>query len=105
MKSTLTALALAAAALFFTVDTAEAKLPFSHGYQTRHANKGRGYGHQNNYVKHRVYKVSTCEIDRDRQCRTGYDHCGKPYTYHVTVVTYRDHYSDGSYRTYTKVYS
>lgn len=103
MKSLLTAFALAAAALFFAVDTAEAKLPFSHGYHTRHANKGVGYGHNNNFCKPRL--VSTCEVNRRRECRTGYDHCGKPYTYHVTVVTYRAHYSNGSTRTYTKVYS
>jgi hypothetical protein len=47
------------------------------------------------------YKVSTCEVSRCRECRTAYDHCGKPYTYHVTIITYRDTYSDGSFKTYT----
>ena len=50
------------------------------------------------------YKVSTCEVDRCRQCRVAYDDCGHRYTYHVTVITYRDHYSDGSARTYTRTY-
>jgi hypothetical protein len=47
------------------------------------------------------YKVSTCEVNRYQECRTAYDHCGKPYTYHVTIITYRDTYSDGSFKTYT----
>jgi|GEM_PF-1517624 hypothetical protein len=47
------------------------------------------------------YKVSTCEVNRFKECRTAYDHCGKAYTYHVTIITYRDTYSDGSFKTYT----
>ena len=103
MKSTLTALAIAAAALFVSIDTAEAKLPVGHGYHYRHANSGKGFGHHNNHC--RTYKIRTCEINRYRECRTGYDHCGRPYTYHVTVVTYRDYFSNGTSRTYTKVIS
>ena len=74
---------------------------------------GGGYGHsetpryqpryQQTYCK--PYKVSTCEIYRNRECRTAYDRCGHPYTYHVTIVTYRDTYSDGSSRTYTSTFS
>ena len=39
------------------------------------------------------------------QCRTAYDHCGRPYTYHVTVVTYCDHYSNGTSRTWSRTFS
>ena len=54
------------------------------------------------YCKPKVYKVSTCEINRCYQCRTAYDHCGHRYTYRVAVITYKDHYSNGSWRTWTK---
>lgn len=50
------------------------------------------------------YRVSTCEVDRCTHHRVRYDHCGHAYGYCETTVTYRDHYSDGSCRTYTRTY-
>lgn len=52
-----------------------------------------------------VYKVRTVEISRHVHCRTAFDRRGRPYEYHVTVVTYCDHYSDGSRRTWTRTFS
>jgi hypothetical protein len=48
--------------------------------------------------------VGTKEICRTTQCRYGYDHCGHKFVYHVTVVTYANYYSDGSYTTFQKTY-
>ena len=48
--------------------------------------------------------VCTMEICRTTQCQYAYDHCGRQYSYHVTVVTYANYYSDGSYNTFTKTY-
>lgn len=48
------------------------------------------------------YRVSTCVVYRNSYCRTSYDRCGNAYHYTVTVVTYRDNYSDGSSRTYSR---
>lgn len=121
MKTIITTIAIAAAGLFASATTSEAA-PYYGGNHGRiqvgfSYGGGHSYGYnRNDYGNHysggyghghscQPYKVSTCEVNRYRQCRTGYDHCGHPYTYHVTVVTYRDHYSDGSSRTYTKVYS
>jgi hypothetical protein len=50
------------------------------------------------------YLVSTCEVNRCTHQRTGYDSCGNVYCYYVTVVTYRNYYSDGSARTYTRTF-
>jgi len=50
------------------------------------------------------YKVRTCEIGRRAYCQTAYDRCGGRYHYTVTVVTYRDSYSDGSARTFSRTY-
>ncbi len=103
MKSTIALIALAAAAL--VVGTTES----AHADNYRSNNYGNNYSkcetprYQPTYCK--PYKVSTCEIKRSKVCRTGYDHCGKPYTYHVTVVTYRDTYSDGSYKTWSRTLS
>lgn len=115
MKTIITTIAIAAAALFVSVNTAEAGPRYGNNYGNSYGNgHGHGgyshnqksYGHSYGHGHHcQPYKVSTCEVNRYRQCRTKYDHCGHPITYHVTVVTYRDHYSDGSTRTYTKVYS
>ncbi len=52
-----------------------------------------------------VYKIRTVEVNRYRQCRTAYDHWGRPYTFHVTVVTYCDHYSNGTTRTWSRTFS
>jgi hypothetical protein len=57
-------------------------------------------------VRHcEVYKVSTCEINRCCHQKVGYDHCGRSYYYTVTVVTYRNYYSDGSSNTFTRTFS
>ena len=48
--------------------------------------------------------VCTKEICRTTQCRYAYDHCGHKYIYHVTVVTYANYFSDGSYTTFQKSY-
>ncbi len=63
---------------------------------------GHGYGHG---CEPQPYKVSTVEVNRYSQCKTAYDHCGRPYTYHVTVVTYCDHYSNGSSRTWSRTFN
>ena len=56
-------------------------------------------------VRHcEVYKVSTCEINRCCHEKVGYDHCGRSYYYTVTVVTYRNYYSDGSSNTFTRTF-
>ena len=56
-------------------------------------------------VRHcEVYKVSTCEVNRCCHTKVAYDHCGRPYRYSVTVVTYRNYYSDGSSNTFTRSY-
>ncbi|MDF1861345.1 MAG: hypothetical protein P1U87_14105 [Verrucomicrobiales bacterium] len=46
----------------------------------------------------KVYKIRTCEIDRCKYRKWAYDHCGKRYSYWVTVITYKDYYSNGSHR-------
>jgi hypothetical protein len=48
--------------------------------------------------------VCTKEICRRTECRWATDHCGRRYSYMVTVITFADHYSDGSRRTYTRTY-
>ena len=76
-------IAIAAASLSFTATQAQAG----------------SYRHSSGYCA--PYRVSTCEVSRCSYCQTAYDRCGYPYHYTVTVVTYRDSYSDGSSRTYT----
>lgn len=46
--------------------------------------------------------VCTREICRSIQCRYATDHCGRRYSYEVTVVTYANIYSDGSSQQYTR---
>jgi len=48
------------------------------------------------------YRVSTCVVCRNSYCHTVYDRCGNAYSYTVTVVTYRDNYSDGTSQVYTR---
>ena len=71
--------------------------PSSHSYRG-YSNSFRGGHCATPYVVH------TYEISRRRQCITSYDHYGRAYQSHVTVVTYRDQYSNGTYRTYTRTY-
>ena len=51
-----------------------------------------------------VYKVHTCEINRCYHWKTSYDHCGHPFRYRILVVTYKDTFSNGTYKTWTKSY-
>ncbi len=67
------------------------------------ASGGSYHHHHNHYVP--VYKTHTEEVSRYTQCRTAYDHCGRPYSYHVTVVTYCDHYSNGTTRMWSRTFS
>lgn len=72
----------------------------------------RSYNHCAPKVRHcePTYRETYCEpklvcteiVCKERECRTGYDHCGRQFTYHVTVITYKDVYSNGHSRTYTK---
>ena len=78
MKNIFLALAFAAVALF-------SALP---------ADAGSHYNH----CTPKVYKVRTCEIDRCSYKKMAYDHCGRRYSYLVTVITYKTYYSDGSYK-------
>jgi hypothetical protein len=48
------------------------------------------------------HRVSICVVCRNTYCKTAYDRCGNAYHYSVTVVTFRDLYSDGSSQTYTR---
>jgi len=50
------------------------------------------------------YLVRTCEVCRNSVCRYAYDHCGRRYSYEVTVITYRSYYSNGSTSTFTRSY-
>lgn len=124
MKLTTITLAAAAALVLGGLTSAEAGPRFSisingggyggynSGYSSGYSsgrNSGYNSGYGNNYGNSNhcapVRLLHTCEVDRRRVCRTGYDHCGRPYTYHVTVVTYRETYSNGSTRTYTRTLS
>ncbi len=85
---------------------------YSSGYNSGYSsgrNSGYNSGYSNNHGNSShcapVRLLHTCEVDRRKVCRTAYDHCGRPYTYHVTVVTYRETYSNGSTRTYTRTLS
>jgi hypothetical protein len=118
MKSTIAILALAFVAAVsgtaFAGDFCHSN-SYSYSYNTGYSgNHSAGYGYCETPVYEpkcetpvyepvhcQPYKVSTCEVNRCQECRTAYDHCGKPYTYHVTIITYRDTYSDGTYNDYT----
>lgn len=118
MKKLLLSLAIAAVALVGLAPDANAGPRFTksygynnYGYNTGHYSGGHSI---NSYVGHSFrsqnhcatpHRVRTIEVCRNRVCRTAYNSCGQRYTYHVTVVTYRDIYSNGSSRTYTRTYS
>lgn len=78
MKKLLIALVLAASA-FITVAPTTASAGYCHSAP-------------------KVYKIRTCEIDRCSYKKWAYDHCGKRYSYTVTVITYKDYYSNGTFR-------
>ncbi len=52
----------------------------------------------------RPYVTHTCVVCGRTECRWATDHCGRRYSYHVRVVTYRSYYSDGQTATFTKAY-
>lgn len=89
MKHLLLTLAIVAAAFFGTTSVEAGK------YHRNHRN----------HCKPKVYKVRTCEINRCKYKKWAYDHCGKRYSYWVTVVTYKDFYSNGSYRVWKRTIS
>ncbi|MEM1442599.1 MAG: hypothetical protein AAGF67_09670 [Verrucomicrobiota bacterium] len=102
MKKTIATLAIAVTSLAAFTPEAEAGtkgdiLRFI-GQQI-HKNHGPSYGHGHCTP----YLVRTAEIGRHCETRTGYRPCGSIYYYNVTVVTYREFYSNGSTRTYTRV--
>ncbi len=126
MKLTILTVVAASAVLIGSATMAEAGPGFSirfGGSGHGGSGYGRGQSYQPNhqgYANHdyasqsyhnnsghcaQPYKVSTVEVNRYTQCRTAYDNCGRPYTYHVTVVTYCDHYSNGQTRTWSQTFS
>ena len=50
------------------------------------------------------YVTQTCVVDSRLECRWATDHCGRPYSYHVRVVTYRSYYSNGATTLFTRVH-
>ena len=50
------------------------------------------------------YKVSTCVVDKCSYKKWATDRCGNRYSYIVTVVTYRDTYSNGACKTYKETF-
>lgn len=101
MKTTLITLAIVATALIGFTPQAEAGtkkdiLRFVGQQLSKNNGHGHGSGHCTPYV------IRTSEIGRHCETRTGYRPCGAVYYYNVTIVTYRDFYSNGSTRTYTR---
>ncbi|MDF1824589.1 MAG: hypothetical protein P1U68_08100 [Verrucomicrobiales bacterium] len=104
MKSTILTLALATVALLGFTASAEAGPGHHYGSPSHGKHYGKSHGGHGHCVQP-VYKIRTIEVCRRSECRTAYNHCGRPYTYHVTVVTYRDIFSNGSSNTYTRTLS
>ncbi len=50
------------------------------------------------------YVVCTHTVHTCQEQRQGHDHCGRCYYYYVTVVTYKDVYNTGEFRTYTRTF-
>ena len=96
---TLAILALAIAG--FTVAPSASALDFGFNKNKNYSSKSYGHNHHEHCAP--VF-VCTKEIARSTQCRYAYDHCGRQISYHVTVVTYANYYSDGSYTTFSKTY-
>ncbi|MEM6279151.1 MAG: hypothetical protein AAF733_06710 [Verrucomicrobiota bacterium] len=102
MKKTIATLAIAVTSLAAFTPEAEAGtkgdiLRFIGQQIHGHYNPGYGHGQCAPYL------VRTAEICRRCETRTGYRPCGSIYYYTVTVVTYREFYSNGHTRTYTRV--
>lgn len=81
----------------------------AHGshHGSAHLHRGHHGHHGHIHSGHHVtpYKVSTVEVHRCTEPRIAYHPGGRRYTYYVTVVTYRDHYSNGTTRTWTQTFS
>ncbi|RFC44564.1 MAG: hypothetical protein DVB23_002249 [Verrucomicrobia bacterium] len=69
------------------------------------AQAGGAYHNPVQTVSHCIYKTHTCEVNRCRYKKTAHDPCGRCYAYWITVVTYRDSYSNGTSRTYKVTYN
>jgi hypothetical protein len=52
----------------------------------------------------RPYVTHTCVVCSRTECRWATDHCGRRYSYHVRVVTYRSYYSNGQTSTFARSY-
>jgi hypothetical protein len=112
MKFTTLSLAATASLLIFSAPVAEAGQFNIHidtgGY-------GRGFSGRFGGLEVNVgrssprydscYLLHTVEVHRRTERRQTYDERGRRRTCRVTVVTYEDHYSNGSVRTYTRTYS
>lgn len=110
--SLITAIALATAAFAFTPGRSEAG-DFKISINRSNCNQPRvslSYGsshHKQSYCapqpRHcESYKVCTKEVSRFCEQRYSLDHCGRRISFHVTVVVYRDIYSDGHFVTYQR---
>lgn len=113
MKPILLAVAVAGLALS-AATPAEAGPRFSRSHSRGHS-WGGGFGH--GYVSpsfHHdhygpaycapVHRIRTVEVGRHCYFRTAYLSCGRPFTQRVTVVTYCDHFSNGTTRTWTRTF-
>ncbi|MDF1814570.1 MAG: hypothetical protein P1V20_20360 [Verrucomicrobiales bacterium] len=49
-----------------------------------------------------VYKVQTVCVNTCKYKKVAYDHCNQPYYYWVTVYTFKDIYSNGTSRVWTR---
>lgn len=77
-----------------------------HAHGGHHRGGHLHHGHHGHHGHHVMpYKVSTVEVHRCTEPRIAYHPGGRRYTYYVTVVTYRDHYSNGTTRTWTQTFS
>jgi hypothetical protein len=50
------------------------------------------------------YITQTCVVDSRLESRWATDHFGRPYSYHVRVVTYRSYHSNGAITLFTRVH-
>ena len=71
----------------------------------RHGHIGVNFGHSGvsvHFNRCHVYKLYTKETCRRYFFKTLYNHCGSPYTVRYVTITYRDFYSNGTSRCYTR---
>lgn len=96
MKKFIIAAAVTLTGLFITAPEAEAGPRFS-------VQIGGGHGGHGHACERAPYIVRTIEVCR--RCErvvSYYRPCGTPVYRHVTIITYRSIYSNGSSRTYTR---